>query len=100
FNPPQVSSLDSNQITGWKVVVTQDGSGYRLNGTNFYCSGATGSDVLVISAVKPGVECLADSFVAGAIPTNREGVIVNNDWNNIGQRQTDSGSVTFQDVLV
>ena len=100
FNPPQVSSLDSNQITGWKVVVTRDGEGYRLNGTNFYCSGATGSDVLVISAVKRDIDSLPDSFVVGAIPTNREGVIVNNDWNNFGQRQTDSGSVTFQNVLV
>ena len=100
FNPPQVSSLDPNQITGWKVVITPDGEGYRLNGTNFYCSGATGSDVLVISALKRDIDRLAESFVAGAIPTNREGVTVNDDWNNFGQRQTDSGSVTFQNVLV
>ncbi len=100
FNPPHVSSLDPNQIIGWKVVITRDGEEYRLNGTNFYCSGATGSDLLVISALKPGIDRLAGSFVVGAIPTNREGVTVNNDWNNFGQRQTDSGSVAFRNVRV
>lgn len=100
FNPPLVSSVYPDQIVGWKVVITQDGDAYRLNGTNFYCSGATGSDILVISALKPGIDRLTRSFVAGAIPTNREGVTINNDWNNFGQRQTDSGSVTFQDVRV
>ena len=100
FNPPLVSSVYPDQIVGWKVVITQDGDAYRLNGTNFYCSGATGSDILVISALKPGIDRLTRSFVVGAIPTNREGVTVHNDWNNFGQRQTDSGSVTFQDVRV
>lgn len=100
FNPPHVSSLDPNQITGWKVVITREGEEFRVNGTNFYCSGATGSDLLVISALKPGIDRLAAGFVVGAIPTNREGVIINNDWNNFGQRQTDSGSVTFQNVRV
>jgi alkylation response protein AidB-like acyl-CoA dehydrogenase len=100
FNPPQVSSLDPTLITGWKVVISPHGEDYRLNGTNFYCSGATGSDILAISAVKPDIDRLASSFVAGALPTNREGVIINNDWNNFGQRQTDSGSVTFKNVLV
>jgi alkylation response protein AidB-like acyl-CoA dehydrogenase len=54
----------------------------------------------VISALKPGIDRLAESLVTGAIPTNREGVRLNNDWNNIGQRQTDSGSVAFENVLV
>lgn len=34
------------------------------------------------------------------IPTQRQGVTVHDDWDNIGQRQTDSGSVTFENVLV
>jgi alkylation response protein AidB-like acyl-CoA dehydrogenase len=100
FNPPLVSSVYPDQIVGWKVVITPDGDAYRLNGTNFYCSGATGSDILVISALKPGIDRLTRSFVVGAIPTNREGVTIHNDWNNFGQRQTDSGSVSFQDVRV
>ena len=33
-----------------------------------------------------------------AIPSNRQGIIVYDDWDNMGQRQTDSGSVTFERV--
>lgn len=100
FNPPVVSSIDPTKITGWKVVITPDGNDFRISGTNIYCSGATGSDVLVISALRPGIERLADAFVAGVVPTNREGIVIHDDWDNIGQRQTDSGSVTFENVLV
>ena len=32
------------------------------------------------------------------MPTTRDGITVNEDWDPIGQRQTDSGSVSFDDV--
>lgn len=35
-----------------------------------------------------------------AIPTQRSGIHLNNDWNNMGQRQTDSGSVEFTALRV
>ena len=35
-----------------------------------------------------------------ALPTQREGVQLNHDWDNMGQRQTDSGSVSFSNVLI
>ena len=34
------------------------------------------------------------------LPTRRDGITVNDDWDNMGQRQTDSGSVSFRDVRV
>ncbi len=34
------------------------------------------------------------------MPTAREGITVHEDWNPIGQRQTDSGSVSFAQVKV
>jgi alkylation response protein AidB-like acyl-CoA dehydrogenase len=34
------------------------------------------------------------------LPTWREGITVNDDWANMGQRKTDSGSVSFKDVVV
>ena len=39
-------------------------------------------------------------LLVAAIPSNREGIRYNRDWDNMGQRQTDSGSVEFQDVVV
>jgi alkylation response protein AidB-like acyl-CoA dehydrogenase len=50
----------------------------------------------VFSAVQSGVE-MPVFFV---LPKDREGVIYNNDWDNMGQRRTASGSFTFDDVIV
>ena len=69
---------------------------YRINGTKTFCSGATDSDMLVVSAVRadrPGL-------TVAAFATGRDGVLVLDDWDNMGQRQTDSGKVSFKDVAV
>lgn len=39
-------------------------------------------------------------LLIGAIPTARSGITLGHDWDNIGQRQTDSGSTTFERVRV
>src|SRR5262249_2494911 len=67
-------------------------STYQLDGEKSFCTGAADSDVLVVSATEPGVSQLR----VAVIPTTREGVQVNDDWDNMGQRQTDSGSVSFR----
>ena len=68
----------------------------RLNGTKSFCTGARDSDVLLTSAIRPG----EPGLVVAVIPTQREGVSVEADWDNMGQRQTDSGSVVLRDVPV
>jgi len=71
--------------------------GLLLNGTKGFCSGASDSDVLNIS-VSLGPEPTDRLFAV--IPTARAGVHVLGDWDNMGQRQTDSGSVSFDQVQV
>ncbi|WP_349742422.1 acyl-CoA dehydrogenase family protein [Roseateles cavernae] len=67
--------------------------GYRLQGLKSFCSGALGSDRLTLSATT------ADGgFLIGIVPTRREGVQVESDWDAFGQRQTDSGTVRFDEV--
>ncbi|MCP6134786.1 hypothetical protein NL393_36985, partial [Klebsiella pneumoniae] len=39
-------------------------------------------------------------LLIAAIPSGRTGITLHSDWNNIGQRQTDSGSATFERVRV
>lgn len=78
------------------VTLTSDGKNYRLNGTKRFCSGAKDSDMLAISAVQPG----RLQPVVVTVPTISQGIYIQDDWDNIGQRQTDSGSVTFTNVLV
>ncbi len=70
--------------------------GSLLNGAKSFCTGAQGSDLLLVSATAAGVVQLQ----VAVLPTRRDGITVHDDWANMGQRQTDSGSVSFVDVLV
>ncbi|MEY3298243.1 MAG: hypothetical protein RLZZ597_1503 [Cyanobacteriota bacterium] len=79
-----------------RVTLTPDGAGFRINGTKRFCSGSVDSDVIPLSTVQEGVE----GFRIAIVPTQREGVEVLGDWNNMGQRQTDSGSIRFTNVWV
>ncbi len=70
--------------------------GYRLDGDKSFCSGASDSDMLIVSAVDARTSALR----VAAIPTARDGVAIHGDWDNMGQRQTDSGTVSFRNVFV
>lgn len=74
--------------------VEQD-EGIVVNGLKSFCSGARGADRLLVSAHLEG-----GKFLVGAIPANRQGVQIDTDWDAIGQRQTDSGTVRFSDVFI
>jgi alkylation response protein AidB-like acyl-CoA dehydrogenase len=79
-----------------RVTATRDGRTLCISGTKSFCTGARGSDMLLVGAVEPGTP----GVLAMAIPTRRAGTTVNDDWDNMGQRQSDSGSVSFADVAV
>ncbi|WP_308580888.1 acyl-CoA dehydrogenase family protein [uncultured Pseudomonas sp.] len=78
--------------------VVKDFSGWReFSGKKSFCSGATDSEMLIASAVD---ESAGGKLLIAAIPSGRSGITLHNDWNNIGQRQTDSGSASFERVRV
>ncbi|MPS49148.1 MAG: monooxygenase [Methylobacillus sp.] len=68
----------------------------EFHGKKSFCSGATDSDMLIASAI----DAVTQQLLIAAIPTAREGIILHQDWDNIGQRQTDSGSADFEHVRV
>ncbi|WP_341318680.1 acyl-CoA dehydrogenase family protein [Paraburkholderia sp. IMGN_8] len=70
--------------------------GYRLDGQKGFCSGTRGSQMMTVSAHNPAT----GKPVFAVVPTTRKGITVHEDWNPIGQRQTDSGSVSFAQVKV
>ncbi|MDH0866143.1 acyl-CoA dehydrogenase family protein [Mitsuaria sp. GD03876] len=76
-----------------RLGATRDGAGWRLAGVKSFCSGALGSDRLTVSATTPD-----GGFLIGIVPTRRDGVRVEQDWDAFGQRQTDSGTVRFDAV--
>lgn len=76
------------------LVLTRRGNGYVLNGRKSFSTAARISDYINANA-------LLDGKIANfAVPTDRPGYVANDDWNNIGQRLSDSGSVEFHDFPV
>jgi len=86
-----VNPLDTRLVAS----ATADG-GFRLNGQKGFCSGTRGSQMMTVSAHDPQT----GKPIFAVIPTTRDGITVNEDWDPIGQRQTDSGSVSFANVKV
>ncbi|MFC5694778.1 acyl-CoA dehydrogenase family protein [Pseudomonas sp. GCM10022186] len=68
----------------------------EFSGRKSFCSGANDSEMLIASAVD-GAD---DRLLIAALPSRRSGITLHDDWDNFGQRQTDSGSVTFERVRV
>ncbi|ALG84945.1 acyl-CoA dehydrogenase family protein [Gordonia phthalatica] len=74
--------------------LTREGSGFRLSGRRTFASGASVADQLSITAALDG------DLVFLSIPARREGFTPLGDWDNIGQRLTDSGGVVFDDARI
>lgn len=92
------NGLDTRATLVWRDGDDTNGGGhYELNGIKSFCSGATGSDMLNVTAPRSADPA---NRVFLSIPTDRAGIKVLDDWDNLGQRQTDSGSVTFDKVRV
>ena len=75
-------------------LTSKGGAGYLINGRKSFCSGAVDSDMLIVSAIRS----VDEKFMVAAIPSGRPGIRILDDWDAMGQRQTDSGTVEFCDV--
>jgi alkylation response protein AidB-like acyl-CoA dehydrogenase len=79
-----------------RAVATEVPGGFQIHGPKSYCSGSVGSDRMTVSAWHEA----SQSFVIGVVATQQTGVNVVADWDAFGQRQTDSGTVNFENVFV
>ena len=68
---------------------------FIFHGDKSFCSGSIDSDILLCSGFNE-----AGKLLIGVIPTARQGVSFLGDWNNMGQRQTDSGTSHFEQVKI
>jgi alkylation response protein AidB-like acyl-CoA dehydrogenase len=76
------------------LTLTRKGDHYALNGRKTFSTGARISDRINVNAA------FEDKVANFVIPTDRPGYVTNDDWDNIGQRLSDSGSVEFRDFPV
>ncbi|MEK8126724.1 acyl-CoA dehydrogenase family protein [Paenibacillus filicis] len=87
---------NSGNVMDRRLLGKRDGNRYIVNGVKGFSSGSPGSDYL--SVLWWDEETLEP--IGGFIPTNRKGVVVCEDWDGMGQRQTGSGTVRYEHVIV
>ena len=93
-----VSTGGADWLLGSGKATKVDG-GYRVTGRKIFCSGAPAGGLMMTTAV---VDDPADgpTVLQIAVPTNAQGVKVENDWRALGMRGTGSHDISFEDVFV
>ena len=87
------------------ILATQTTDGFRLRGTKPFTSGAALGDVLLAWVVfDDGTELLgkdvSEQLATVHIDSGSAGLTFGDDWDNVGQRLTVSGSTTLTDVAI
>ncbi|MFL9877626.1 acyl-CoA dehydrogenase family protein [Herbaspirillum rhizosphaerae] len=77
-----------------RLMATEKDGGLILQGIKGFCSGTLGSHRLLTTALHQP----SGKILIAVLPTAREGITVHDDWDPIGQRQTDSTSVSYEQV--
>lgn len=78
------------------LTVTDNGDGQLVfHGTKHFSTGASVSDLVVLEGVLEGT---GGDHVYAIVPSQQEGIKFAYNWDNIGMRLTESGSVAIQKV--
>ncbi|WP_210254872.1 acyl-CoA dehydrogenase family protein [Methylocapsa sp. S129] len=76
--------------------------GFLINGRKIYTTGAAEADLIAVWAFNPKAEGAADNPLLGVqlnlVAPSTAGVDIHRDWDALGQRATDSGTITFSNV--
>lgn len=78
------------------LIIREEGDELVFSGRKSFSTGGRVSDLTVLEGVLEGT----DTHVFAIVPTAQEGIVFAGDWDNLGQRLTESGSVEIRDVRV
>jgi alkylation response protein AidB-like acyl-CoA dehydrogenase len=78
------------------LTIVDEGDTIVFNGQKSFSTGSKVSDVTVLEGVLEGT----DKHIFAIVPSKQDGIVFNDDWDNLGQRLTESGSVEVRDVRV
>ncbi|MCD2186714.1 acyl-CoA dehydrogenase family protein [Actinomycetospora soli] len=78
------------------VVIHDEGDELVYHGKKSFSTGSNVSDVTVLEGVISGTE----THVFAIVPSKQDGIVYHDDWDNVGQRLTESGGVTIDGVRV
>lgn len=105
---PQIAAVEELYTTGnlffggavnprdSDLVITEDGDQLVFNGRKSFSTGGRVADLTVLEGVLAGTE----THIFAIVPTAQEGIRFVGDWDNLGQRLTESGAVEITDVRV
>ncbi len=87
----------------WRTVaLPQDDGSFVIDGAKIYATGAAEADLIAVWAFNPTVPGIEENPLLGLqlnlLPRGTPGVEIARDWDMLGQRATDSGSITFDGV--
>ena len=74
--------------------VVREGDGIRLDGRRSFATGAAVADRILLTFR------VGERGAITLLPRDRQGVRPNDDWDNLGQRLSASGSLSFDNVIV
>lgn len=78
------------------LVIREDGDDLVFSGHKSFSTGGQISDLTVLEGVLEGT----DTHIFAIVPTAQDGIVFADDWDSLGQRLTESGSVQIRDVRV
>jgi alkylation response protein AidB-like acyl-CoA dehydrogenase len=78
------------------LTIADEGDTIVFNGRKSFSTGSKVSDVTVLEGVLSGT----DKHIFAIVPSQQDGIVFGDDWDNLGQRLTESGSVEVRDVRV
>ncbi|CDX51122.1 Acyl-CoA dehydrogenase type 2 domain protein [Mesorhizobium plurifarium] len=78
--------------------------GATINGRKIYTTGAAGADIIVVWSFDPTDPGISENPALGLrvslVPASTSGIAIHRDWDALGQRATDSGTITFTDLRI
>ena len=78
------------------LTIREEGDELVFSGRKSFSTGGKISDLTVLEGVLEGTE----NHIFAIVPTAQEGIVFADDWDNLGQRLTESGSVEIKGVRV
>jgi alkylation response protein AidB-like acyl-CoA dehydrogenase len=78
------------------LTIREDGDELVFSGHKSFSTGGQVSDLTVLEGVLEGT----DTHIFAIVPTDQPGIVFADDWDSLGQRLTESGSVEIRDVRV
>ncbi|WP_291044545.1 acyl-CoA dehydrogenase family protein [Herbiconiux sp.] len=78
------------------LTIREDGDDLVYSGRKSFSTGGQVSDLTVLEGVLEGTGI----HIFAIVPTAQEGIVFADDWDSLGQRLTESGSVEIRDVRV